>query len=102
MLGVAVLGFGDPLAAIVGRRFGRTPIRAGRTLEGSLAFVAAGGGAGLVALAVFTPEVPHAVGVALTAAVSGALAELFSQDVDDNLTIPLAAALGAAGMLALG
>lgn len=95
MLGVAVLGFGDPFAAIVGRRFGRTPIRAGRTLEGSLAFVSLGWLAGVAALTVFAPDVPNRVVVALVAAVVGALAELFSFNLDDNLTIPLGAALGA-------
>ena len=39
-IGVVVLAFGDPMAAIIGRRFGRTKLPGGRTLEGSLAFVA--------------------------------------------------------------
>lgn len=96
LLGVAVLGFGDPFAAIVGRRFGRTPIRTGRTLEGSLAFVGAAWIAGVITLALAAPDLPNAAITALVAAVCGAVAELYSQDVDDNLTIPLAAALGAA------
>ncbi len=102
MLGVAVLGFGDPFAAIVGRRFGRTPIRAGRTLEGSLAFVTFGWAAGVAALATFAPAVENRVMVALVAAVVGALAELFSYDLDDNLTIPLGAALGASAAMWAG
>ncbi|HHO50016.1 MAG TPA: hypothetical protein ENK18_03885, partial [Deltaproteobacteria bacterium] len=40
---LAVLGLGDPIAALVGRRWGRTPLLYNRTLEGSLAFVGAGG-----------------------------------------------------------
>lgn len=96
LLGVAVLGFGDPFAAIVGRRIGRTRIRAGRTLEGSLAFVVAAWVAGVATLALAAPGVPNAAITALVAAVCGAVAELYSGDVDDNLTIPLAAALGAA------
>lgn len=100
MLGVAVLGFGDPVAAIVGRRFGRTHLRNGRTLEGSVAFVAAAWLASAAALALFAPEVAMRGTVACLAAVFGALAELYSDDVDDNLTIPLGAALGAALVLA--
>lgn len=95
MLGVAVLGFGDPFAAIIGRRFGRTPIVAGRTLEGSLAFVLFAWLAGIAMLLRFWPDEPNRVIVALVAAVCGALAELFSGDLDDNLTIPLGAAFGA-------
>ncbi len=102
MLGVAVLGFGDPMAAIVGRRFGRTPLRAGRTLEGSLAFVGAGWLAGAVALLVLAPTLPNGAMVAGVAAVFGAIAELYSQDVDDNLSIPLGAALGAVLAMGLG
>lgn len=101
MLGVAVLGFGDPVAAIIGRRFGRTHLRAGRTLEGSLAFVLAASLASGAALAIFAPEVALRGTVAVVAAVFGAVAELFSDDVDDNLTIPLGAALGAALVLAV-
>ncbi len=102
MMGVAVLGFGDPFAAIVGRRLGRTPIRDGRTLEGSLAFVAFGWAAGVAALAAFAPGVEDRVVVALVAAVFGALAELFSYGLDDNLTIPLGAALGASIVMGIG
>lgn len=95
MLGVAVLGFGDPFAAIIGRRFGRTQIVAGRTLEGSLAFVLFAWLAGIATLLRFAPDVPNRAVVALVAAVFGAAAELFSGDLDDNLTIPLGAAFGA-------
>ena len=101
MLGVAVLGFGDPVAAIVGRRFGRTHLRAGRTLEGSPAFVVAASLASGAALTLFAPEVALRGTVAIVAAVFGALAELFSDDVDDNLTMPLGAALGAPLVLAV-
>ena len=40
-LAVTVLGVGDPIAAIVGRRVGRTKLVHGRSLEGSLAFFVA-------------------------------------------------------------
>jgi dolichol kinase len=102
MLGVAVLGFGDPFAAIIGRRFGRTQIVAGRTLEGSLAFVLFAWLAGIATLLRFAPDLPNRVIVALVAALFGALAELFSGDLDDNLTIPLGAAFGATTAMWLG
>ena len=99
---VAVLGVGDPMAGLVGRRFGRTRLAHGRTLEGSLAFVAAGALAAGLALGVFYPGLgPVTILLAaLAASALGAVAELVSVSLDDNLTIPLAAALGV--MLVLG
>ena len=96
-LGVIVLAVADPLAAMVGRRFGRTFLRYGRTVEGSLAFVVVGTLAGLAVLLIYYPELGW--GTALLAAVAastfGALTELYSSKLDDNFTIPLGAALGA-------
>jgi dolichol kinase len=91
MAAVVVLGTADPVAAFVGRRWGRHPLRAGRSLEGTLAFLATGS---LVAAVVLT--VTHAGSVAAIAAVAllsglaGAIAELFATRLDDNFTIPLA------------
>ncbi len=99
-VGVAVLGLGDPAGAIVGRRLGKTELVHGRTLEGSLAFAAAGSVGALLALRTFWPGVswPDALTLALFAGGTGALAELSSGKLDDNLTVPLAA--GAAALLA--
>lgn len=93
-IGLAVLGFGDPAAALVGRRFGRVALRHGRTLEGTLAFVLAGGLAALAAALVFAGGQPLGTLVALAGAgaSAGAVAELVSLRIDDNLSIPLASA----------
>ncbi len=99
---VAVLGFADPLAALVGRRFGRVRLVHGRSLEGSLTFVVVGAAAAWLTLTLFYPGVAvgtERLGIALGAAVLGGLAELFSKRLDDNLTVPLCAALGAWLML---
>lgn len=100
---VLVLGAGDPLAAIVGRRWGRTKLLHGRTLEGSLAFVAAGGTLAFGGLALFFPALglPAAAALAFSGAIAGAVAELLSRRVDDNLTIPIAAGLAAWAMTTL-
>ncbi len=93
---LAVLGLGDPVAAIVGRRLGRVRLVNGRTLEGSLAFVLAGSLAAALALGLWSPEPwPQTVAIATTAAMFGAVAELFARRVDDNFAIPVAAAVGA-------
>ncbi len=86
---VLVLGFADPAAALVGRRFGRVPLVNGRTLEGTLTFAAVGGAAGAAGLAIYAPALP-VLPLALAGAVAGALAELLSRRVDDNLSVPLA------------
>jgi dolichol kinase len=96
-LAVVVLGFADPAAAIIGRRFGRRRLINGRSLEGTLTFIFIGSVAGLCTLAVFHPEIAitHAAILALTGATAGALAELVSRRVDDNFTIPVSVALAA-------
>jgi len=95
-VGVAVLGLADPAAALVGRRFGRTKLRGGRSLQGSLAFVAVGA---LAALGVLALRHHGSVGAfaltALAASVMGAVAELYTERLDDNFTIPLASASAA-------
>ena len=85
-------------AAVIGRRFGRTKLPGGRSLEGSLAFVLAGGLPALAVLLGFhhLPLVTAAV-VALSGAVAGAAAEVLSGRLDDNFTIPLIASLSAWG-----
>lgn len=95
---LAVLGAGDPVAALIGRRFGRTRLLHGRTLEGSLAFLVAATAAAWLALRLTHPTVGAlpALGIALAAALGGALAELFSLRIDDNLSVPVAAAASAA------
>lgn len=103
---VAVLGVGDPMAAVIGRRFGRVKLMHGRSLEGTLGFLVSGW---LIAFAVLRLFHAGALGagpaalVALAAAGAGALAELASLRVDDNFSIPLSAASAAAVALwALG
>jgi dolichol kinase len=103
VVALAVLGLGDPAAAIVGRRFGRTRLVHGRSLEGTLAFVVFGGGAALGMLRLTHPEIAWgpALLATLAGAVAGALAELFSRRIDDNLSIPLTSAAATAFVLGL-
>jgi dolichol kinase len=99
-IAVIVLAFADPAAALVGRRHGRTRLRAGRSLEGTLAFFAVGTLVSLAVLFAFHPlAFPAMLALAAAAGVSGALAELFSTSLDDNFTIPVAVA-AAVGLVA--
>lgn len=88
-----VLGLGDPAAAIVGKRYGKHKLIHGRTLEGTLAFVGVGALASFAFLSAVHPTLglTKAAMIGLAAALAGAVAELTSRRLDDNLTIPLAA-----------
>lgn len=103
-VGVAVLGFADPAASAIGRRFGRVELLRRRTLEGSLAFVVVGTIAAAAALAFATPRLPTGflLATAFVAGVAGSIAELLSRRLDDNLTIPLVSSAAAAALLGLG
>jgi dolichol kinase len=93
MAGVAVLGVADPVAGFVGRNWGKRMLRAGRSLEGSLAFFVAGTGAAAVTLALLgVGSFGVVLGLAAVAALVGAVVEILSTRLDDNFTIPVAVA----------
>ena len=96
-LAVAVLTFADPMAAIIGRRFGRHELINGRTVEGTTAFFFSGTVAGAVTLLLCLPELPwfQVAAMTLVGTAVGAVAELISRRVDDNLSIPVSVAAGA-------
>lgn len=97
IIGVTVLGFADPAAAMVGRKYGSICLPGNRTLEGSFGFVVVGTLAASLALAIMHPigGLGSTLLVAGTASLFGAVGELLGRWPDDNLTIPLASALGA-------
>lgn len=100
--GVAVLGIGDPVAGLIGRRFGRVRLMHGRSLEGTAAFFVS---AMLVTLGLFVflhdVSLGRALLLASAAGFAGAIAELVSLRVDDNFSIPVSAAAGVAVVGAL-
>jgi len=102
VLGLLVLSVGDPMAALIGRRFGRIKIGS-KSLEGFAAFVLTSALASAAYLGGYYPELAPLplVGLAVGASVAGGLAELFTSKLDDNMTIPLAATAGAVLMAAV-
>jgi dolichol kinase len=84
--GILFAGVADALAALVGRRWGRHRYPGGKSLEGSLAFLAA---SFLLALALpgIGPQTAAIVAVALT------MVEAITVPVDDNLYLPLVGAM---------
>jgi glycerol-3-phosphate acyltransferase PlsY len=83
-LGLAFITIGDLFGKIIGFRFGKTELLKGRTLEGSLGFVAGGFLAAWVLYCVFQTIPLYAV---LAGPVFAAAVELFSGPLDDNFTV---------------
>ncbi len=86
------LSLGDAAAELGGKNFGRLKIFQ-RSLEGAAAFFSV---AFLVAYTLFEDW-----RIALLGAFAGAMVELFSFDVDDNLTVPIGSALALSLVLVL-
>lgn len=102
IIAVAVLGFGDPAAALVGRKYGSIKLPGNRSLEGSLTFATVGTLASMAALSLMHPmPLLNMFVVSAAASVAGALGELAGSYPDDNLTIPVASAGGAFAAMAL-
>jgi dolichol kinase len=83
-LAVIYTGFmlGDAAAALTGKHIGRIVIYNGKTLEGSLAFVA-------VAFASTVWIMPHRTGLVFLISMGLCAAELFMVNLDDNFFAPL-------------
>ena len=93
--GLMPMTWGDALAAVLGRRYGRrryTVLGATRSLEGSLVMFGASALATWLALALLDGG-GNPLGLALATAVGAALAESISPWGLDNLTVPAASAL---------
>ena len=84
ILALMYIAVGDPLAGVVGKRYGRVKIGS-KSVEGTVAFAVGAGGVGC-ALIAGGLDVPY--WVALAGAGVGALVELLPIPVDDNLTVP--------------
>ncbi len=101
LIGVLVLGLGDPAATLVGRRWGTTKLWRRKSMEGTAAFLVVGTTCVLAYLLLCRD---FGLGASLLLATSttgaGAIAEVLSDDwLDDNFTVPLVAGLMAAFIL---
>lgn len=82
---ICFLACGDVAATTIGERYGKTKVGK-KSLEGTVAFVVAAAGVGLL-LPVAGIPVSH--GIVLTGAIVAAGVELLPLPVNDNLVIPL-------------
>jgi len=90
LIAIYTLAIADPLAAIVGIRFGRHRVVPNRSLEGSCAFFLAAFAVSFAVLMVVAGTVTRpAIGASLVVATTAALFEMIPLRIDDNLTIPL-------------
>ena len=90
LIAIYTLAAADPLAAIVGIRWGRRRITRNRSLEGSLAFFTATFAIAYAVLAWGTDAPRLAIaGAAATVAFAAAICEVLPLRIDDNLTIPI-------------
>ena len=95
---ILVLGFGDPMASLVGKRWGRRKLFRDKSYAGTLGFFAAGFMAVGTLLFFSLPAfgLLHVVGITSAIVAVGAVTELLSSRIDDNFSIPIAcAAIGA-------
>jgi dolichol kinase len=95
-ISLVVLGFADPFAALIGRRWGRTRLIHGRSLEGSIAFFVMAFFASVAVIGIWhsTGSIMATAVLGVFAALFGALGELFSGRIDDNFLTPLSTAAG--------
>ena len=84
---VCFLAFGDVAATTIGERYGKTKIAGEKSLEGTLAFIAAAMIGGFSLSLIGISLVP---GLILAGAIIAAAVELLPLPVNDNLVIPLA------------
>jgi dolichol kinase len=92
---ILMSGTGDAAGALVGRRFGKIRFRNGKSLEGSIACLGAAFGTALL-----VPGISPLM--ASAAALVTATLELTVSRVDDNLFLPLAAALTLRALAGIG
>jgi len=91
VLAMAILGWGDGLAPIIGTRYGKLKYRvlSDKSVEGSLAFLVGSIFAGLFFVWLIVPELFDA-GKIVTIALIATIVEGVSPKEVDNLTIPFA------------
>ena len=98
LMGVLILGFGDPVASLVGQRYGRLKLYGEKSLAGSLAFLASGTLVAFIYTLIYMDSfsIMGKLGLCFFVALVGAAAELFTKKIDDNFTIPVACSMAGA------
>jgi len=94
LLSVLYLAVGDPVAGMVGTLYGRRPLLAGKSFEGSAANFAAAAVCTLVFARMYLGLSPEkAIGLAVAGGLCSAVAELLPLPINDNFSIPVVSAI---------
>lgn len=102
ILSALYLAVGDPIAAIVGTRYGRHKLVGKKTVEGALGnFVACFAVTFLVAATYFALPLLSSFGLAVVGGAIAVLVEMCPSPIDDNLTIPVGSGILLAAGLTL-
>ncbi len=103
LVALLILGYSDPLASIVGKRFGSIKVRGQKSLQGTLAFFVSAGLIGFFYAMAAEIQLSNLSWLAWTLGVplSATAAELYGDRVDDNFGILIAAGLAATLALAV-
>lgn len=100
-IGVVVLAFADPMASVIGKRWGNKKLYRDKSVVGTAAFLLTAFVATTIFMLLAMPALSlgYTLLTALVLAVVGMLTELFSSRVDDNLSIPILCSFAAYLML---
>lgn len=91
-VGILVMGYGDGLAAVIGKKFGKKKLAFDKSLEGSLTMFIASFIV-VFAVAMFTQSVLISLLLAMGVAAFATLIELVTPKGLDNLSVPLGSSL---------
>lgn len=89
-LGILILGYGDGLAAVVGKKYGKVQLRNGKSLEGTFTMFVSSFVVALVLFTIYTPSVFY---LAIPVAIIATVIELYTPKGLDNLSVPLGTSL---------
>jgi phytol kinase len=92
-IAMLTLGYGDGLAAVIGKRFGKITLIKGKTLEGSLVMLVATALVTTFIILTYMPPLVSPVLFVVFIAVFATLIEMVTPKGLDNLTVPLGVAL---------
>ncbi|MFA5471604.1 MAG: diacylglycerol/polyprenol kinase family protein [Acholeplasmataceae bacterium] len=91
-IGILIMGYGDGLAAVIGKKYGKHPLAFGKSFEGSITMFIVSFLVTFVILIRYG-SLASAVLVGLGVAIAGTVIELFTPKGLDNLTVPLGTAI---------
>lgn len=99
-VGILILGYGDGLAGLIGKKYGKNKIYKSKTAEGSIVMFIASLLVSLIILSIFTPTI--ALSGSIIIAIIATAIELFTPRDLDNLSVPLGASITYYGLILFG